>query len=112
MSLGSKVGAGPRRIDEFEKPGLYEVSFGFFAEKDADVQLLVNGDVAIESSAQQQQQQAFSRRGNHPAGNVTGWTHHNFIALPADATVQIRFRLAGRSLETDEPQGFFFLRKL
>ena len=113
--------------------GLYEIAFGFFAERDVDVELLVNSETAVTSSGHKAtdfvrfvlflncsltQETApewahlyKNRRGNHSAGNVTGWTYHNFLALPANANVEVRYLLK-RSVEEEEAQGFLFMRKL
>jgi len=93
--------------------GLYEVAFGFFVDLDVDVELLVNGELAVASTRNSGAAATgdFRRKGNHSAGNVTGWTYHNFLALPADATLQVRY-LPTRGLDEDEAQGFLFLRKL
>mmetsp|Transcript_16993 Transcript_16993/g.29247 ORF Transcript_16993/g.29247 Transcript_16993/m.29247 type:complete len:676 (-) Transcript_16993:629-2656(-) len=102
-------------------PGLYEMSLGFFAEHDPEVQVLVNGEPTLYTSANNQnttsrhtrkggtpaiQTLGKVRRGKHSAGNVTGWTFIEFVALPARARITV--------LYDGDPgaQGFLSVRKL
>jgi hypothetical protein len=109
-------------------PGLYELTLGFFSETDPDLQLLVNGEPVLFNSAatthhQQQHHQHSARphkalagvaplakrglqRARHSAGNVTGYTAIDFVALPARARITLLFQGEMGA------QGFFGLRKL
>ena len=109
-------------------PGLYELTLGFFAETDPDLQLLVNGEPVLFNSAAtthhlQQHHQHSARphkalagvaplakrglqRARHSAGNVTGYTAVDFVALPARARITLLFQGELGA------QGFFGLRKL
>jgi len=91
-------------------PGLYEVVFGFFTKKKPSVQLMLNGEPCLSAvnSASQLLHHSSSRLANvqHPAGNVTGLTLIDFLALPAKAKLSISY-----SGET-AAEGFFSLRKL
>ena len=68
------------------------------------VSLGVVGHVAFDT--RQGRNQTFNS-----AGNVTGWTFHNFLALPEDASIEVRYTPA-RSLDEEEAQGFLFSRPL
>merc|ERR1711924_158212 len=74
-------------------PGLYEVVFGFFSKKKPTVQLMLNGEPCLSAinSASQLLHHSSSRLANvqHPAGNVTGLTLIDFLALPARAKLYI-----------------------
>ena len=91
-------------------PGLYEVVFGFFTKKKPSIQLLLNGEPCLSAvnSASQLLHHSSSRLANvqHPAGNVTGLTLIDFLALPAKAKLSISY-----SGET-AAEGFLSLRKL
>lgn len=91
-------------------PGLYEIVFGFFTKKKPTVQLLLNGEPCLSAvnSASQLLHHSSSRLANvqHPAGNVTGLTLIDFLALPAKAKLSIAY-----SGET-AAEGFLSLRKL
>jgi hypothetical protein len=105
-------------------PGLYELTLGFFAETDPDLQLLVNGEpVLFNSAATTHHHQHSARphkalagvlplakrglqRARHSAGNVTGYTAIDFVALPARARITLLFQGEMGA------QGFFGLRKL
>jgi hypothetical protein len=80
-------------------PGLYQVSMGFFAAKTECVKVYVNGEAIMTVKEKE-------RKVPHSAGNVTGLTIVEFIALPARARVSISF-------DGEKPaEGFFCLRKL
>ncbi|GBG31320.1 Hypothetical Protein FCC1311_075432 [Hondaea fermentalgiana] len=96
-------------------PGLYELHIGFFAETDPEVQVLVNGEPILYTASRPRDKrgvkpagaaQALMRRAKHSAGNVTGWTMSDFVALPARARLSITY--------DGDPgaQGFLSLRKL
>jgi len=91
-------------------PGLYEVHFGFFTKKKPTVQLLLNGDPCLSAvnSASHLLHHSSSRLANvqHPAGNVTGLTLVDFLALPAKAKLSIAYAGDGNA------EGFISLRKL
>ena len=92
-------------------PGLYEVTFGFFTRKKPAVQLLVNGDpvLAAVNSASYVLHHSSGRLtsvGRHPAGNVTGLTLIDFIALPPKA------KIAVTSAGERGGEGFLSLKKL
>ncbi|KAJ4453016.1 hypothetical protein PAPYR_12632 [Paratrimastix pyriformis] len=93
------------------QPGLYEVTFGFFADKKPAVQLLVNGEPVLSAinSASYVMHHSSGRLtavGAHPEGNITGLTMIDFLALPA------RARLAVSYNGEEGAEGFFGLRKL
>ena len=92
-------------------PGLYEVTFGFFTKKKPAVQLLVNGEpvLAAVNSASYVLHHSSGRLtsvGRHPAGNITGLTLIDFIALPPRAKISVTY-----SGETGG-EGFISLKKL
>ncbi|CDW81229.1 UNKNOWN [Stylonychia lemnae] len=103
-------------------PGLYEVSFGFYSKKQPTVQIHLNGEplMSVSKSSQAQircniifrfvndhgKENRISNVGKHSAGNVTGLTLLDFIALPARARLSLTFTC-------DSPgEGFFNIRKL
>jgi len=79
-------------------PGLYEITFGFFAKKKPTVQLLVNGEpilsavntasYVIHHSSGKMKDVSLSK---HPSGNITGLTMVDFIILPARARLSIAY---------------------
>jgi hypothetical protein len=106
-------------------PGLYEITFGFYTAlaKKPTVQVLVNGETILSavnsssyvihhSAGKFKGGAAVASSGPYPkqpqsmAGNLTGLTLIDFIALPAKARVSISY--------SGEPgaEGFFGLRKL
>lgn len=92
-------------------PGLYEISFGFFAKKKPTVQLLVNGEAclsAVNSASYVIHHSSGKMKSNpkHSAGNISGLTMTDFIALPAKARLSISY-----SGEVGA-EGFFGIRKL
>jgi hypothetical protein len=92
-------------------PGLYEVTFGFFARKKPAVRLLVDGEpvLAAVNSASYVTHHSSGRLTSatrHPAGNVTGLTLIDFLALPAKAKVAVAYEG-----ETGA-EGFLSLKKL
>lgn len=92
-------------------PGLYEVTFGFFSAKKPTVQLLVNGEAvlsAVNSSSYVIHHSAgrLKSAGKHSAGNLTGLTLIDFIALPPRARLSISY--SGENCA----EGFIGLRKL
>ena len=90
------------------------MQLGFFTERNPAVHLLVNGEPVLAASAGGRaslSSKAASgggvvRRGRHSAGNVTGWTVVDFLALPARAKVTVTYE--GQA----DAQGFISLRKL
>lgn len=92
-------------------PGLYEVTFGFFVRKKPAIQLLVNGEpvLAAVNSASYVLHHSSGRLtsvGRHPAGNVTGLTLIDFLALPPKARIAITYN------GEDGGEGFISLKKL
>lgn len=92
-------------------PGLYEIAFGFFAKKKPTVQLLVNGEAclsAVNSASYVIHHSSGKMKSNpkHSAGNISGLTMTDFIALPAKARLSISY-----SGEVGA-EGFFGIRKL
>jgi hypothetical protein len=77
-------------------PGLYEVSFGFYSKKQPTVQIHLNGEPLFSVSKSSfvndyGKENKVSNVGKHSAGNVTGLTMLDFIALPARARLSITF---------------------
>jgi len=92
-------------------PGLYEVSFGFFSRKKPTVQLLVNGEPVLSavnsaSYAVHHSSGRLAAVGPHSAGNVTGLTLFDFVALPPNAKVACTYQ------GEDGAEGFLGLRKM
>ena len=92
-------------------PGLYEITFGFYSSKKPTIQVLVNGESilsAVNSSSYviHHSSGKLKGMGKHPAGNLTGLTLIDYIALPARARLSLSY--------SGEPgaEGFFGLRKL
>lgn len=91
--------------------GLYEISFGFYSARKPAVQLLVNGEPvisAINSAAYAVHHSSgrLASVGPHPAGNVTGLTLIDFLALPPRARVAISYK------GEEGAEGFLGLKKL
>mmetsp|Transcript_37162 Transcript_37162/g.94967 ORF Transcript_37162/g.94967 Transcript_37162/m.94967 type:complete len:591 (-) Transcript_37162:23-1795(-) len=92
-------------------PGLYEVTFGFFSRRKPTVQLLVNGEpvLAAVNSASYVVHHSSGRLtsvGRHSAGNITGLTLIDFLALPPHAKLAITYN------GEDPGEGFLSLKKL
>lgn len=92
-------------------PGLYEVTFGFFTRKKPSVQLLVNGEPVLSainsaSYAVHHSSGRLAAVGPHPAGNVTGLTLIDYLALPPQARVSCSYQ------GEDGGEGFLGLRKM
>jgi len=92
-------------------PGLYEVTFGFFTRKKPSVQLLVNGEPVLSavnsaSYAVHHSSGRLAAVGPHPAGNVTGLTLLDYLALPPKARVSISYQ------GEEGGEGFLGLRKM
>ena len=93
-------------------PGLYELAFGFYSKKQPQVQIHLNGEPLMAVSKAQSvtdlggKENRVSNAGKHSAGNVTGLTLLDFIALPARARLSLTF------LGETHGEGFFSLRKL
>eukprot|EP00658_Telonema_sp_P-2_P079529 TRINITY_DN7709_c0_g1_i2.p1 TRINITY_DN7709_c0_g1~~TRINITY_DN7709_c0_g1_i2.p1 ORF type:complete len:227 (+),score=55.56 TRINITY_DN7709_c0_g1_i2:104-784(+) len=86
--------------------GLYEICWGFFTKSRPSVQLLLNGQPCLASSANLHTHGTRASGVNHPAGNVTGHTVVDFLALPARAKLSVTFSGEGPT------EGFLSLRKL
>jgi len=92
-------------------PGLYEISFGFYASRKPRVQLLVNGSpvlAAVNSSSYVVHHSSgrLSSIGRHPDGCVTGLTMIDFLALPAKAKITVVYK------GDENAEGFISLKKL
>lgn len=92
-------------------PGLYEITFGFYSNKKPTIQVLVNGETilsAVNSSSYviHHSSGKLKGTGKHSAGNLTGLTLSDFIALPARARISISY--SGEA----GAEGFLGLRKL
>ena len=92
-------------------PGLYEVTFGFFTRKKPSVQLLVNGEPVLSavnsaSYAVHHSSGRLAAVGPHPAGNVTGLTLIDYLALPPKARISCSYQ------GEEGGEGFLGLRKL
>jgi len=99
-------------------PGLYELHLGFFTDSDPDVQVLVNGEPIFYSATKSRNRgqpplpstssapRRLFQRAKHSAGNITGWTAIEFVALPARARLTVLYQ---GDMGT---QGFIGLRKL
>eukprot|EP00698_Gefionella_okellyi_P022603 TRINITY_DN750_c0_g2_i1.p1 TRINITY_DN750_c0_g2~~TRINITY_DN750_c0_g2_i1.p1 ORF type:complete len:432 (-),score=120.43 TRINITY_DN750_c0_g2_i1:55-1350(-) len=92
-------------------PGLYELSFGFFARKKPSVQLLINGEPVLSaintaSYVIHHSSGRLTSVGSHPSGSVTGLTLVDFLALPQRARIAISYN------GEEGAEGFLGLRKL
>lgn len=92
-------------------PGLYEVTFGFFTRKKPTVQLLVNGEPVLSavnsaSYAVHHSSGRLAAVGPHPAGNVTGLTLIDYLALPPKARISCSYQ------GEEGGEGFMGLRKM
>ena len=117
-------------------PGLYELKVGIFTDRDPRISITLNHKVILSSELSSHSSGApglgstlrsgvphsgdsdghgaggrrsargILRHGNHPAGNVTGWTLVDFVAMPARAVITVTY--AGGA----DAQGFLSLRKL
>ena len=84
-------------------PGLYEVTFSMFSNRQPTVQLLVNGEPVL---CTDRRHKIRSPEYSHSNGNVTGLSLVDFIALPARARISISY--VGDTVA----EGFMGLRKL
>ena len=93
-------------------PGLYEINFGFFCQKQPTIQVLVNGEPilsAVNTSSYVIHHSAgkLKQTGKqHTSGNLTGLTMIDFIALPARAMISLSYS------GDKKCEGFLGLRKL
>jgi hypothetical protein len=88
-------------------PGLYEVRTSFFTSHSPCVQIMVNGEPVITATESASGKlRPVVCRGRHSAGNVTGLSISEFLALPARAQICVTYD------GTDSAQGFLQLRKL
>lgn len=97
--------------------GLYEIALGMFIEDEAPtVQLFINDELAFSSVDKKYKTMlnpkianGHTRYSQLSFGNATGWTLHEYIALPENARISMK-------CETSHPepyaQGFISLRKL
>mmetsp|Transcript_10195 Transcript_10195/g.26723 ORF Transcript_10195/g.26723 Transcript_10195/m.26723 type:complete len:664 (-) Transcript_10195:135-2126(-) len=92
-------------------PGLYEVTFGFYANRKPTVQLLINKEPvlsAVNSSSYVLHHSSgrLMSHAKHSAGNVTGLTLIDFVALPAKARISLTYE------GVDGAEGFLGLKKM
>jgi hypothetical protein len=94
-------------------PGLYEISFGFFARRKPQVQLLVDGQSVLQCTNSSSyilhsggKQQSSVNIKQHPAGTVTGLTLHDFLALPPRSRLSVIYQ------GEEAGEGFIQIRKL
>ena len=85
---------------------------GFFAKKAPLVRVFVNGEVIFTVRKDQHETKGnffdkLSTKGSHSAGNVTGLSLSEFIALPARARLTLTYEGEGSCGE-----GFVGLRKM
>ena len=83
-------------------PGLYQISLGIFSRRAENAKVYLNGEVIIQTKDRTSRE----TKCTHSAGNVTGLTLVDFVALPARARISI-------SYDGDKPaEGFLCMRKL
>ena len=75
---------------------MYEITFGFFAKKKPNIQVLINGNPvlsAINNSSYVLHHSSgrLATIGEHPSGNVTGLTCIDFLALPPRARIAMTY---------------------
>lgn len=90
-------------------PGMYEITFGFFASKKPTVQLMVNGEAvlsAVNNSSYVIHHSSGKLKTAKSPGNIGGMTLLDFINLPARARISISY--TGEATG----DGFMSLRKL
>jgi hypothetical protein len=85
-------------------PGLYEINFGFFSRKKANVQILVNDEPVL--SAVNSQSYIVHHTTASASGCMTGITLIDFLVLPARARMSVTFTGDKYS------EGFIGVRKL
>eukprot|EP00948_MAST-09A_sp_MAST-9A-sp1_P002225 g2225.t1 len=99
--------------------GLYEVKLGFFCDRNPAIHVLVNDEPVLATSGTRPDHSKLIggrrkvgnsgmiiRRGQHSAGNVTGWTIVDFLALPSNAQISVTYE------GSSDVQGFLDLRKM
>lgn len=95
------------------RQGLYELAMGVFCEgPDPVVHILVNDEVALAGTGESGR---VARRASHHSGNVTGWTHHDYVALPDGAVLSVRLVKPAVAIEPwieIQAQAFLSLRLL
>lgn len=93
-------------------PGLYEISFGFYAKKMPEIEVHVNSEPIlganhhVSSTVTHISSGRLRDVGRHSAGNITGLTLLDFVALPARARVSVVY--SGEAMG----EGFISLKKL
>ena len=100
---------GMHRVRPTNTPPSYACA-GFFTRKKPSVQLLVNGEPVLSavnsaSYAVHHSSGRLAAVGPHPAGNVTGLTLLDYLALPPKARVSISYQ------GEEGGEGFLGLRK-
>ncbi|OQS04750.1 hypothetical protein THRCLA_03033 [Thraustotheca clavata] len=83
-----------------ELPGLYQLQACFFTDYNPTIQVVVNGEPALTAHSGE------AKRVRHSAGNVTGISICEFLALPPHATITFSYSIDERA------QACFTLRKL
>lgn len=92
-------------------PGLYEIGVGFYSKKEPSVQIQVNGEGVLtlfkdSDIIEKHNSTRVKDIGSHPAGNIIGLTHQDYISLPARARISFIFD------GTHKAEGFISLKKL
>jgi len=88
-------------------PGLYQLVFGLYSKKSSTAHVYVNGEAILAASKDTQNGALKVQNvGRHSAGNITGLTYSDFVALPARSRLSIQFGCDSQG------EGFFMLRKL
>ena len=84
-------------------PGLYQISFGFYSKRQPVIQILVNNEpiLSVAPGENNNSTNAISTAGKHSAGNITGVTLNEFVALPARARISLTYE------STSAGEGFF-----
>ena len=72
-------------------PGLYHISFGFYSKRQPVIQVLVNNEsiLSVTPGENANSSNVISTAGKHSAGNITGVTLNEFVALPARARISL-----------------------
>ncbi|KAF0701304.1 Aste57867_8233 [Aphanomyces stellatus] len=86
-------------------PGLYQLQASFFTDYAPTLQVLINGEPALVLGGEKTSDARRHRR-RHSAGNVTGITICEFLALPPRAAISVTYDIDERA------QAFMTLRKL
>lgn len=71
--------------------GLYEISFGFFGRKKPKVEMILNGEVIVNSLKMKLSENSDKFENKHSSGNIVGLTYYDFIALPYNSRIYFTF---------------------